>query len=128
MVKFQSPIGVSTSKLFGSEYDSMLQYLITSFSLLSELVLLNSTLYKACHNRAKMALCGADSNFEVFLVISASKSATNRITTLAARIYNQVRVCYSTSINYFLSFGKKKFLRNYKLTSNKYLCKLKQIN
>ena len=56
-----------------------------------------------------MALCGADFKFDVFLVIFAFQSVINRITTLAARIYDSYKIFMSNSINYFLSFGKKNF-------------------
>ena len=72
---FQSPIGDSTSK---SQLGLLvLRLQVASFSLLAEIALLNSTLYKACYNRAKMALCGADFKICIFLLIFTSKSALN---------------------------------------------------
>ena len=85
---FQSPCGDSTFKLWNNVEEKINDKI--SFSLLAEIVLLNSTLYKARHNKAKMALCGADFKICIFCLIFTSKSTTNRIMTLAARIGNSL--------------------------------------
>ena len=53
-----------------------------------------------------MALCGADFKIDVFLVISAFKSATNHITTLAAQICKfQIQLAFI--IQQFLTYYNK---------------------